>query len=43
MRAPARLALYGLLLVVLFAASYLLADLLVPTQWAETWSGTAGH
>ena len=38
MRAPARVALYGLLLAVLFAASLVLGDLLVPTSWVEAWS-----
>ncbi|MGP9539820.1 hypothetical protein ACT3SP_17615 [Brachybacterium sp. AOP43-C2-M15] len=45
MRAGTRLTLYGLLLAALFAASYLLAGLLVPADWVATWSGTSpsGH
>jgi hypothetical protein len=40
MRAGTRVALYGLLLVALFVVSALLADLLVPATWVESWSGS---
>ncbi|ACU85790.1 hypothetical protein Bfae_19790 [Brachybacterium faecium DSM 4810] len=40
MRAGLRVALYGLLLVILFGASVLLADALVPAAWVDAWSGT---
>ncbi|MBB5831038.1 hypothetical protein [Brachybacterium aquaticum] len=44
MKAPVRVGLYGLLLVVLFLASMLLADALVPAAWVEAWTGgTTGH
>src|SRR5699024_11143037 len=42
MRAGTRVALYGLLLVALFLASYLLAGALVPEAWVTGWAGS-GH
>lgn len=42
MRAGPKVALYGLLLVVLFTASSLLAAVLVPEAWVTGWSGP-GH
>ena len=41
MKAGTRVALYGLLLVALFIASALLADVLVPTSWVEGWSSAS--
>ena len=45
MKAGTRVALYGLLLAVLFAASLVLGDLLVPASWVQGWSGSSdqGH
>jgi len=43
MRAGTRVALYGALLAVLFVASALLADVLVPASWATDWSGSTGQ
>ena len=42
MRAGTKVALYGLLLVALFAAPYLLAGALVPAEWVAQWAGDAG-
>ncbi|MGO1286702.1 MAG: hypothetical protein ACTHUU_16445 [Brachybacterium sp.] len=42
MRAGTKVALYGLLLVALFAASYLLAGVLVPAGWVAQWTGAGG-
>lgn len=43
MRAGTKVALYGLLLVALFAASHLLAGVLVPEAWVSEWTGVPGH
>ena len=43
MRAGTRVALYGTLLAVLFVASALLADALVPASWVTDWSGSTGQ
>ncbi|MDN5599372.1 MAG: hypothetical protein ACTHV2_12750 [Brachybacterium sp.] len=43
MTAGARVALYGLLLAALFAASLVLGDLLAPTSWVEGWIGSPGR
>ncbi|WP_157773428.1 hypothetical protein [Brachybacterium vulturis] len=45
MRAASRVALYGLLLAALFAASLVLGDLLIPASWVEGWSSATspGH
>lgn len=42
MRAGTKVALYSLLLIALFAASYLLAGALVPESWVTGWTGS-GH
>ena len=42
MKAGTTLALYGLLLVALFFASYLLAGVLVPSEWVDSWSNSGG-
>lgn len=43
MKAGTRVALYGVLLVVLFGLSALLADVLVPATWVADWSGSTGQ
>lgn len=42
MKAGTRIALYGLLLVALFIAAALLADLLVPAHWVTDWAHRTG-
>ena len=43
MKAPARLGIYGLLLVAVFAAAFLTARAVVPDDVVENWSTSTQH